>query len=392
MSELHRETRAVHLPVPQPTGSRPLGVPIYQSHLFSFDDADALAAAFEGPSGAPFYSRLGNPTVRALEEAVADLEGGAGAVAAASGMGAINAVLQALLRSGDHLIAQQCLYGGTYAIIQDLAERWGVAVTYVSGDDPDEVRAALRPETRMLYLETIANPTTQVTDLAALAAVAGEAGVVTVVDNTFAPLLCRPIEHGADVVVHSTTKFISGHGDVLGGIAIAATAELHRTIWQQSVELGASADPFAAWLTLRGIVTLPLRMERHCSNAQYLAERLSGHPAVREVRYPGLPAHPQYDLARRMLSAPGGMLAIELHGGRAAGQTFVEALRLAVLAVSLGEAKTLAMHPASTSHRMLDDAALAAAGFGAGTVRMAIGIEHPEDLWTDLDQALTKAL
>jgi cystathionine beta-lyase/cystathionine gamma-synthase len=392
MNELHRETRAVHVPVRQPTGSRPLGVPIYQGHLFAFDDADSMAAAFDGPEGAYFYSRLGNPTVRALEDAVADLEGGMGAIATGSGMGAITAVLLTLLKTGDHLIAQRCLYGGTYAAVRDLAERWGVEVTFVSGDDPEEVRAALRPNTRVLYLETIANPTTQVADLPALLAIAREAGVTGVVDNTFAtPLLCRPIEHGADVVVHSATKFLCGHGDALGGIAIFADAALHRRVWDHAVELGASADPFAAWLVLRGLTTLALRMERHCSNAQLLAERLTAHPAVTRVHYPGLTAHPGHELAGRLMSGYGAVVSFELAGGREAGRTFIETVRLASLAASLGEAKTLVIHPASTSHRQLDAAALEAAGIGEGTVRIAVGIEHPEDLWADLEQALTKA-
>ncbi|MGI8329078.1 trans-sulfuration enzyme family protein [Actinomadura scrupuli] len=392
MNELHRETRAVHVPVRQPAGSRPLGVPIYQGHLFAFDDADSMAAAFDGPEGAYFYSRLGNPTVRAFEDAVAELEGGTGAIATGSGMGAISAVLLALLKTGDHLIAQRCLYGGTYALVRDLTERWGVEVTYVSGDDPEEVRAALRPETRVLYLETIANPTTQVADLPALLAVAREAGVTGVVDNTFAtPLLCRPIEYGADVVVHSATKYMSGHGDALGGVAVFADAALHRRVWDHAVELGASADPFMAWLVLRGLTTLALRMERHCSNAQLLAERLAAHPAVTRVHYPGLPGDPWHELAGRLMSGYGGVVSFELAGGREAGRTFIEAVRLASLAASLGAAKTLVIHPASTSHRQLDAATLEAAGIGEGTVRMAVGIEHPEDLWADLEQALVKA-
>jgi methionine-gamma-lyase len=393
MNELHRETRAVHLPVPEPTGSRPLGVPLYQGHLFSFDDSDAQAAAFGGPGRAPFYSRCGNnPTVQALELALTDLEGGVGAVAAASGMGAINTVLRSLLQTGDHLIAQKCLYGGTFASVQDLAKRWGVEVTYVSGNSAEEVRSALRPNTKVLYLETIANPTTQIADLPALLAVARSAGVTGVVDNTFAtPMLCRPLELGADVVVHSTTKFISGHGDVLGGIAVYGSEPLYRRGFAEAVELGASADPFAAWLTLRGLVTLPLRMERHCSNALFLARHLAEHPSVVKVDYPGLASHPGHGLASELLTGGfGGVLSMELAGGRPAGRTFAEAVRVATLAVSLGEVKTLVMHPASTSHRMMDADELAAAGFGEGMVRIAVGIEHPDDLWADLGQALAK--
>ncbi|MGW5775873.1 trans-sulfuration enzyme family protein [Streptomyces sp. NPDC003863] len=385
------ETLAVHPPHVEITGSRPLGVPLHQGHVFAFDSADALAEGFTSPD-AFLYSRLGNPTVRTLEDAVARLEGGTAARSFASGMGAINAVLLGLLAGGAHVIAQTCLYGGTYAVLTDLAARWGVDVTYVSGADPEEVRAALRPETRLLYLETIANPTTRVADLPALAAVAAGAGVPVVVDNTFAsPLLCRPLDHGADIVVHSATKYLAGHADVLGGVAVFKDPELYGRVRRHSVEQGASTDPFAAWLTLRGMQTLSLRIERQSASAAELAARLEAHPAVTAVRHPALASHPDREIAARLLPAGGGgVVSVDLAGGRAAGRTFVEAVRLASLSVSLGDVKTLVMHPASTSHHQLDATALAAAGIGPGTVRLSVGIEHVEDLWADLEQALTK--
>ncbi|MEV7602272.1 aminotransferase class I/II-fold pyridoxal phosphate-dependent enzyme [Kitasatospora sp. NPDC089797] len=388
---LRPESRIVH-PTPVEPGGRPLGIPLHQSHLFAFESSEALTAALAGPDGAFCYNRYGNPTVRALEDAVADLEGGAGAIATASGMGAINTVLLALLRSGDHVIAQRSLYGGTFAMLADLAERWGVAVTHVSGNDLDEVAAALRPTTRLLHLETVSNPTTRVTDLPGLIAVARDAGVLSVVDNTFAtPLLCRPIEHGADVVVHSATKYLGGHSDVLAGVAVFADAGLHRTVWQYATELGAAADPFAAWLTLRGLQTLALRVRRHCDTALELATRLAAHPAVTAVHYPGLPGHPDHELARRLLpEGQGGVLAFDLAGGREAARAFTEAVRLASLAPSLGGVHTLVVHPASTSHRQLSEGELTAAGIGAGTVRVSVGIEHPEDLWADVVQALAR--
>ncbi|MFF5783678.1 trans-sulfuration enzyme family protein [Streptomyces sp. NPDC012693] len=386
------ETLAVHPPHVEITGSRPLGVPLHQGHVFAFDSADALATAFTS-ADAFLYSRLGNPTVRTLEDAVARLEGGAAGLSFASGMGAVNAVLLGLLSSGDHVIAQSCLYGGTYAVLTDLATRWGVDVTYVSGTDPEEVRAALRPRTRLLYLETIANPTTRVSDLPALAAVAAGAGVPVAVDNTFAsPLLCRPLDHGADVVVHSATKYLAGHADVLGGVAVFKDQELYGRVRHHAVEQGASTDPFAAWLTLRGMQTLSLRMERQCASAADLAARLAAHPAVAAVRHPALASHPDREIAARLLpGGGGGVISVDLAGGREAGRTFVEAVRLASLSVSLGDVKTLVMHPASTSHHQLDATALAAAGIGPGTVRISVGIEHVEDLWTDLEQALRKA-
>ncbi|MFD8209943.1 trans-sulfuration enzyme family protein [Streptomyces sp. NPDC059695] len=386
------ETLAVHPPHVEITGSRPLGVPLHQGHVFAFDSADALAEGFTSPD-AFLYARLGNPTVRTLEDAVARLEGGTAARSFASGMGAVNAVLLGLLGSGDHVVAQTCLYGGTYAVLSDLAARWGVDVTYVSGTDPEEVRAALRPETRLLYLETIANPTTRVADIPALAAVAAEAGIPVAVDNTFAsPLLCRPLDHGADIVLHSATKYLAGHADVLGGIAVFKDRELFDRVRRHSVEQGASTDPFAAWLTLRGMQTLSLRMERQCASAAELAARLEAHPAVEAVRHPSLASHPDRAIAARLLpGGGGGVISLDLAGGREAGRAFVESVRLASLSVSLGDVKTLVMHPASTSHHQLDATALAAAGIGAGTVRLSVGIEHVEDLWTDLEQALTKA-
>ncbi|MFF3664532.1 trans-sulfuration enzyme family protein [Microtetraspora malaysiensis] len=386
---LRPETRAVHLPRPDLNGSTLITIPIYQTSGFAFDSPEVFADGMGRPDGAFVYGRLSNPTVRALEEAVAGLEGGQAAVATGSGMGAINSVLLALLSPGDHVIAQRPLYGGTAHMLADLTARFGVEVTYVHEADPAAVRAAARPETKLLYLETIANPMTQVADLPGMASAAREAGVLTVVDNTFAsPILCRPIEHGADVVVHSTTKYLSGHTDVLGGVAVFASAELHRKVWSYAIELGATADPFAAWLTLRGIQTLPLRMERHCANTRLLATRLAEHPAVAAVHWPGLPSHPSYDVAAKLLPDFGGVFSFDLHGGRAAGEAFMSSVRLALLAPSLGGVETLILHPATTSHRSLDAAGLAAAGIGEGTVRVSVGIEHPEDLWADFAQAL----
>ncbi|TDB76590.1 aminotransferase class I/II-fold pyridoxal phosphate-dependent enzyme [Actinomadura sp. KC216] len=392
MTGHHPQTRAVHPPVTVPAGSRPLSVPLYQGHLFSFDAADDLAGAFHGPDEAFFYARMANPTVRSLERAVTELEGGAGALATSSGMGAVSTVLLSLLRSGDHVIAQTTLYGGTFAMFQDLAERWGVEVTYVSGDDPAEVQDALRPATRLLYLETIANPNTHVTDLPAFTAAVQGTGVLTVVDNTFAPVLCRPLDHGADIVIHSTTKYLSGHGDVIGGLAVFADPDVRQRVWQYSTELGAVADPFSAWLTLRGLATMPLRVARQSATALDIARRLAAHPAVTRVHYPGLPDHPQHELARRLLpDGSGGVLAFDPAGGRDAGRVFSEAVRLISLGPSLGNVASLVMHPASTSHRQMDAATLAAAGIGEATVRLSIGLEHPDDLWSDIDQALAKA-
>jgi cystathionine beta-lyase/cystathionine gamma-synthase len=386
---LHLETRAIHARAAGLNGSRPLSVPIYQSSVFAFDDAAACARALDDPGAGFAYSRYANPTTQALEAVAADMEGGAAALATSSGMGAINAVLLASLRPGDHVIAQRCLYGGTFAVFATLAARYNIDVSYISGREAGEVTAALRPETRLLFLETIANPTIAVSDLPALIAAGHEAGLTCVVDNTFAtPALCRPIEHGADIVVHSATKYLGGHDDVTLGLVVSASEEGHRPLWKYTVELGVAPDPFAAWLTLRGLKTLSLRMDRHCANAEHLARRLAAHRGVKHVYWPGLADHPDHAVARRVLSGFGGMLAFDLAGGRDAGLAFVEGLRLAALAPSLGGAETLVLHPASTSHRQMDPASLSAAGISEGSIRVSAGLEHPDDLWADFEQAL----
>ena len=386
---MHLETRAIHAPAAALNGSRPVSVPIFQTSVFAFDDAAACARALDDPAAGFAYSRYANPTTSALEAVAADLEGGAAALATSSGMGAINAVLLGSLRPGDHVIAQRCLYGGTFAVFTELAARYGIDVSYVSGRDPAEVTAAASDRSRLLFLETIANPTIAVSDLPALIAAGHQAGLTCVVDNTFAtPVLCRPIEYGADIVVHSATKYLGGHDDLTLGLVISARGEVHRPLWKHTVDLGVAADPFAAWLTLRGLKTLALRMERHCASAAQLARGLAGHPAVTRVHWPGLPDHPDHATAARILAGYGGMVAFDLAGGREAGLAFVARLKLAALATSLGGAETLVLHPASTSHRQMDQASLRAAGIDEGSVRVSVGLEHPDDLWADFEQAL----
>jgi methionine-gamma-lyase len=389
---MHADSRLVHVEFPPLEGVAPIATPLYQTSGFSYTDPDLFAANMTHARGGFVYTRLGNPTVRALENAVTALEGGAVALAAASGSGAINAVLQANLRTGDHVIAQRRLYGGTHAAMHDLVDRFGITLTLISGDDPAELRAALRPESRILYLETVSNPSAYVSDIPALAAVAREAGLITVVDNTFAPLLCQPLSLGAEVVVHSTTKYIEGHSGVIGGVAVFASEELHEKVWHYAVELGVTADPFAAWLTIRGLHTLALRMARHVSNAEVLAAKLATHQAISAVSWPGFASHPSHLIAKSMLSGYPATFSFELEGGREAGREFVTRVRLAKLAPSLGGIETLLLHPASTSHRQLSDEQLRAAGISGGTIRISVGIEHADDLWADLDQALSADL
>ena len=385
----HPETRAVRVKAPVLSGASPMAVPIYQTSTFASDDPDVCAEALRHPDRGYAYSRHANPTTRALEQMVADLEGGAASLATSSGMGAINTVLLGLLQPGDHVIAQSRLYGGTHGVLSDLARRFGIEVSRISGTSADELAAALRPRSKVLYLETIANPTTEVADLPTLLAVGRAAGLVGVVDNTFAtPVLCRPREHGADVVIHSATKYLGGHDDVVAGIAAFADADLHQRVWQFAVNLGVVADPFASWLVLRGIKTLSLRVARHCENAGRLARLLAGHPQVSNVRWPGLADHPSHALASRILDGFGGVLCFDHIGGRAEAKKFVARLRQAILAPSLGGPETLVLHPASSSHRELDAGELRAAGIGEGTIRVSAGLEHFEDLQADFEQAL----
>ncbi|GIH03197.1 methionine gamma-lyase [Rhizocola hellebori] len=369
-----------------------MAVPLYQTSGFVFKDPDVFADSMSTPDASFVYTRHNNPTVRSLELAVADLEAGAAGLATSSGMGAINAVLQAHVRSGDHIVAQRRLYGGAHAALHELSDRFGVGLTLISGDDVDELREALRPETKLLYLETMSNPSAYVSDIPALAAMARAHGVITVVDNTFAtPMLFQPLEHGADISIHSVTKYLGGHSDVIGGVAVFADAAVHKHVWHTASELGVTADPFAAWLTLRGLQTLPLRMRRHCENAEFIATRLIDHPAVTAVSWPGFASHPSHERASKLLSGYGGTFSFDLAGGRAAGRAFVTALQLAHLAPSLGGIETVVMHSASISHRKLNAEELKAAGIGEGTIRISVGIEHPQDLWADLEQALNRA-
>jgi O-acetylhomoserine/O-acetylserine sulfhydrylase-like pyridoxal-dependent enzyme len=385
-------TRAVHgagAPLP---AEHSLAAPIWQTSTFAFTDAEHYAHTLHQPREGFVYTRYENPTTAALEATVADLEGAVEGLATASGMGAIATVLLSLAGAGDHLVAQRDLYGGTFSLLSGVAGRLGIEVSFVDGSDPEAVRAALRPATRAVYAETIANPTMTVADLPVLAEVAADAGVPLVVDNTVAsPWLCRPLEHGAAVVVHSATKYLGGHGDVVGGLALFAEPERHGQAWRTMIDLGASPDPFAAWLVLRGVKTLGLRMRRHGDNARLLAELLDGHPKVARVYWPGLPGHPTHAVAAKLLDGWCGMLSFDLRGGREAGRRFIEATRLALLAPSLGAPETLVSHPASTTHRQLDADALAAAGIGEGMVRVSVGLEDGADLADDFRQALEAA-
>ncbi len=367
---------------PQP----PVTVPIYATSTFAVSDATELAELLEFARPGHSYTRYSNPTHEALELAVAELESGEAALATASGMAAIHAAALSHLRTGDELLLPNALYGGTLAMARTVLARSGITHRAVDTTDADAVAAAITPRTRVLWLETISNPTTAMADIAALSELAHERGVAVVVDSTFAsPALANPLALGADLVVHSTTKYIGGHSDLIGGILVGSSDRV-AAAREIVINAGGSASPWEAFLALRGLKTLGLRMERHSANALAVAGALEGAPGVAAVRYPGLSSHPQHELALRTLrdGAAGGMLALDLAGGRDHGERFLGRVEVAVHATSLGSVETLVSHPASSSHRQLDDAELAAAGMGPGTIRVSVGLEDAEDLIADL--------
>jgi cystathionine gamma-synthase len=367
---------------PQP----PLNVPIYATSTFEVSDAQELGDVLEFLRPGHAYTRNSNPTHDALELALAELEGAEAALATSSGMAAIHAAVLANVRAGDEIVIPRAVYGGTLGLARSVLERSGIGHRTVDTTDADAVEAALTPRTRLLWLETISNPTTAMADVALLAELAHAHDVVVVVDSTFAsPALANPLAHGADLVVHSTTKYIGGHSDLIGG-AVVGSRERIAAAREVVVNTGGNASPWEAFLVLRGLKTLALRMERHSTNALAVASVLEGSPGVASVRYPGLPSHPQHELACRVLRGgmAGGMLAIDLAGGRAHGEAFLGRVEIAVHATSLGSVETLVSHPASSSHRQLGDDELAAAGLGPGTVRVSIGLEDAEDLVADL--------
>jgi O-acetylhomoserine (thiol)-lyase len=415
-------TRAIHAGArPDPTtGSR--AVPIYQTTSFVFEDVEDAADLFALQKYGNIYTRLGNPTVAVLEERVASLEGGIGAVATASGQAAETLLFTQLADAGDHIVASSALYGGTYTLLNVTLRRLGIETTFVAPDDPAAFAAAIQPgRTKLLYTEIVANPAGTVADLEALADAAHAAGVPLVVDSTLAsPYLCRPLDFGADVVIHSATKFLGGHGTSMGGVVVdsgrfpwdngnfpvmtepVATYGNLR-FWDNFGEygfatklrveglrnLGGVLSPFNAFLILHGMETLPLRMEAHVRNAQRIAEWLEDDPRVSWVRYAGLPGDPSYALAQRYLPrGPGSVFSFGLRGGRAAGEAFIGAVELCSHLANVGDTRTLVIHPGSTTHRQLSEEALAAAGVLPELVRISVGLEDADDVIFDLDRAL----
>jgi methionine-gamma-lyase len=382
-------TKAIHGGLDPAAHRGAVSVPIYQSSTFAFPTAEEGAARFDGTSDGPIYTRMGNPTVHALEECVADLEGGCGAVATATGMAAISTVFLALLRAGDHVVATDPLYGASRGLLTRYFSRLGVTTTLVPAIDAAALTAAIRPETRLIYVETPANPTLDLVDLIAASTAARGAGIPLVVDNTFAgPYLQRPIELGADVVLHSATKSLNGHSDVIAGVVVARDPSMLKTLRDAAIMFGLTIDPHQSWLLLRGIRTLGMRVERAQANALSIARWLEDHDQVAWVRYPGLPSHPQFKLAQQQMDGPGSIIAFEMRGGVTAGSILMNSVRMITLAVSVGGVESLIEHPASMTHKSVPESEQRRQGITAGLVRLSVGCEDLDDLLADLTQAM----
>lgn len=365
-----------------------LVTPVFQSSTFAFKDPQHVVDVISGKREGNVYTRHGNPTVRAVEAKVSDLEGAADSLAFSSGMAAISTVLLALVRSGENVVAMESLYGGTFELFRDVFPRMGISVTLADGTDAEAVERAFRPETRVLYLESPANPTMRVVDIRRLSELARARGVLTIVDSTFAtPVNQHPLALGADVVVHSGTKYLAGHSDVVAG-TVSASAELTDAVRGFRKILGGVMDPHAAWLLLRGLKTLSVRVERQNRSAMELATFLKGHFAVEHVHYPGLADHPDHKIAEAQMSGFGGMLSFEVKGGFNGASGFASSLRVAALAPSLGGVETLVTLPVTTSHYWLSPAERAKAGISDALVRVSVGLEDVEDLIQDFEAAL----
>lgn len=370
-----------------------LATPIYQTSTFVFDSAEQGGRRFACEEEGYVYSRLGNPTNSQLEAKLANLENAEAAVSAASGIGAITSALWVSLKAGDHVVAAKTLYGCTFSFLNHGLTRYGVEVTFVDTANLDEVRAAMKDNTKVIYLETPANPNMNITDIKAISKIAHEKeDCIVIVDNTYnTPYIQRPLDLGADVVVHSATKYLNGHGDVIAGF-VAGKKEFIDEVKLVGIKdmTGAVLSPFDAYLIIRGMKTLEIRMERHCANAQKVAEFLESHSAVEKIMYPGLKSFPQYKLAKKQMRLPGAMIAFEVKGGLEAGRKLMNTVELCTLAVSLGDAETLIQHPATMTHSPYTPEERAASGISDGLVRLSVGLENAEDIIADLKQALDR--
>lgn len=389
---MHFETLSIHGASEKDNPKRALNYPIFMTSTFTFDSLEHADATFAFETQDYVYTRGNNPTIKLFEQRMALLEGGQAAVAFASGMAAISTVLLSLLKPGDQLLTHHMLYGSAYNLVRKVLPKYNIHAVTTDLTNPENLARAITPATRVVYFETPVNPSLEVLDIAAIAAVARERGIKVVVDNTFAtPYFQRPLALGSDVVVHSATKYIGGHGDVVAGVAVATDPDYADSLkFEYMCEFGGIISPFNAWLLLRGLKTLGLRMERHQENALAVAGFLTGHPRVGRVYYPGLPASPAHQLASRQMRGFGAVLSFDILGDVSASKQVVDSLRLFKLAVSLGDCESLVQHPFAMTHRGYAPEDIAAAGLTATMIRLSVGLEHQADLVADLEQALAK--
>jgi methionine-gamma-lyase len=393
LKDIHKlsdESKVVHAGI---TENEYLSVtpPIYQTSTFKFHNATHGAKLFANEEEGFIYTRLGNPTIKALEDSIASLEQGYGGLACASGMAAIDTVFTALLKNGDHVICSESVYGPTTTILASVFAKFGVETTFTDTSITSNIEKSFKENTKVVYIETPGNPTMCITDIAEAARLAHSHGCKLIVDNTFmSPVLQKPLTLGADVVLHSLTKFLNGHADVVGGVIVAKEKEDFEHIKKILILIGGIINPFNAFLVHRGIKTLAIRMKKHSENAIKIAEYLEKHPKVEWVRYPGLKSHPQYEVGLKQTSAPGGMISFELKDGIEAGRTVMDNVHLCTLAVSLGGVETLIEHPASMTHAGMDKSLRLQANITDGLVRISVGIENADELIADLDQAMAK--
>jgi len=363
--------------------------PIYQTSTFKFKDTDHGARLFEAKEDGYIYTRMGNPTIEACEESIAILENGFGGLACGSGMAAIHTVFTALLKKGDHVVCSDSIYGPTTTLLNTIFEKFGVETTFIDSTQIGNIIKAFKPNTRLVYIETPSNPTMLISDIEEISKISHERKAILVVDNTFmSPVLQKPLNLGADIVLHSLTKFLNGHADVVGGVIVTKTEENYALMRKTLNLLGVTINPFNAFLVHRGIKTLAIRMDRHSLNASKIAEYLESHPQVEWIRFPGLKSHPQYDIGKKQMSGPGGMISFELKGGVEAGKILMNNLHLCQLAVSLGGVETLIEHPASMTHASMNRELRMKAKISDGLVRLSVGIEDADEIIEDLKQAL----
>lgn len=387
---MHIETDVVHGGQHPDKWTGALAPPIYQTSTFAFRDADHGARLFKEEEDGFIYTRISNPNIKLLASKMARLESAEAGSIFASGLAAIFNAVVAITKSGGHIVSDDTIYGGTFALLKEHMPDFGIDVTFVDATDLDRVAGAIRPETTMLFIETPANPTLKIIDIAKCAKLAHEKDILLCVDNTFAtPVLQRPIEYGADIVLHSATKYLNGHGDIIGGVVVGKK-DFNKKMWDKGKEIGASISPFNAWLILRGLKTLAVRMERHCANARTIAAYLAQHKNIERVYYPGLSSHPGHETAGRQMVDFGGMIGFEVKGGKKAGKLMMNAVKLCTLAVSLGDVDTLIEHPASMTHSTYSEEMLKACGISPGYVRLSVGLEHVDDIIADLAQALDR--